>query len=200
MPHIRRIASVLAAVLALCTSAVAQAPRSPARFVSIENIQGFSGFFNVGQGTVRIVSILSPSTPECVARIDAIRSLLESVPSKRVRVYIVFTPQGEEDSQRIALIRGADLTDRRVACFWDPNGAVAAALAPVLDAAAGKTPCLLFDTDAVLRDPPDAPTMWMSSAAAKGDHAFDAAALHAAVMERLDAFEKRESQPAAEGR
>jgi len=201
MPHIRcRTVLALGVLLAFAASAVAQPPRPQTRFVSIENIQGFSGFFNVGQGTVRIVSILSPSGPDCAARLDAIRSLLESIPSKRVRVYVVFIPQGEEDSQRSALIRGADLTDSRVACFWDPSGVVRTALAPVLDPTAGKTPCLVFDTDAVLRDRPDAPTLWMSSASGKGDHAFDAATLRAAVIERLDAFEKRENQTPSEGK
>lgn len=177
----------------------AQEQRS-ARFVSIANIEGFSGFFNVGQGTVRIVAIVPATSTDGEACLAGLRRIFEGNPSRRLRAYVVFIPLSDTDTQRDALMRGAHLSDGRIACFWDPNRVVFNALRPVLGSKAAPTSIMVFDTDAVLRDTIKAPTLSMSATTSDDEGGFDADALEAAIAERLDAFEKRQNEsPAGDG-
>ncbi len=163
-------ASALAVFMAIVVTAVSVSsqPRRPggsagnARFVEIENIEGFSGFFNLSQGTVRIVSLMSASCPECRSGFNEIKRIMDTTPTRRLRTYIVFMPVDEHDTRSIAMTLLANLNDRRASYFWDPMFAVGSVFnsitgsdEPVRDTH------FLFDTDAVIRETPTTPILWM---------------------------------------
>lgn len=153
-----------------------------ARFVEIQNIAGFSGFFNLGQGTVRIVAILSPTAETSLDAYMEIQRIMEDTPNKRLRAFIVYVPLGDQDSRERAIDLAAQFPDRRVAHIWDPQMAVGQALDPVggLSLPLG-TACYLFDTNAVVKDEPTPPAF---SAAIRED-TFDGAALEAVARDLL---------------
>lgn len=168
-----------------------QAPHNT-RFVEIQNILGFSGFFNLGQGTVRMLVLLPPSCKDCVEMFHEVRRIMDETTTKRLRAFIVFMPTSEADTRSLALTIPGDFVEYRVSYFWDPNFAVAKELGKIAgphDPTHGA--CLLFDTGSVVKDKPDEPTLWLSPHGGE-DPAFDAGLLNERVHELLTRFQEKQ--------
>lgn len=195
--RLRATAAVVVAAVLFCAAQATAQPASPEekpidvrnRFAKIDNALGFNGFFNIGQGAVRIVALLSPTCPRCVAGFEELRRIMQAIPSRRLRPYVVFMPVLEGDTPQAALELGAKMLDRRASYFWDPNMSVREEFQGLTGKdAANEHVCFLFDTDAVIRDKPDQPVWWMEHAA--DGSAFDGPALEAKVRELLDRLEQ----------
>lgn len=204
----RTVASavVVTALLAL-TAPPSSAQAAPAdslsggtaRFVQIDNVEGFSGFFNIARGTVRIVALLSPTCPECVASYGEIVKIMQSTPNRRLRSYVVFMPVRPSDTRAIALSVLAQYQDRRVSYFWDPNFAVGEMLKPVVGSDTRvEDGCFVFDTSASIRASADEPSLWMRQHAHGDAPAFDAAAVEKRVRELLARLVERQRRQATE--
>jgi hypothetical protein len=181
---------IAATMIALCalpaqTGAADKAPK--ARFVEIENIASFSGFFNLGQGTVRILAILSPSSESSLSAYQEIQRIMEETSNNRLRAFIVYVPVSDQDSRARALDLAAQFPDRRVAHVWDPQKAIAAALpGPSEPASENPLACYLFDTNAAVKDGFSQPAL--SSPIAADGTSFDATALETEARDLLARF------------
>lgn len=200
---LRATAAAVVAAVVLCAAQATAQPPSPTeqpvdvqkpveiqnRFVKIDNALGFNGFFNIGQGAVRIVALMSPTCPRCVAGFEELSRIMKEIPSRRLRPYVVFMPVLEGDTPVAALELGAKMLDRRASYFWDPNVSVRDEFQALTGKDVGDLHvCFLFDTDAVIRDKPDQPVWWMEHAA--DGSAFNSPALEANVRELLDRLEE----------
>ena len=154
--------SIRACMLALVTL-FAMLPHSAfgSRVVRLDAFGGLAGLFNLAQGTVRIVSIISPTCPSCRKALGDISAVMSEFPTTRLRAYVVFVPQDEDDSVFRALERVKEFDERRAVYFWDAGGVVRNAWADIVES---ETPLwhmlALYDTDAQFRDAP-APGSWV---------------------------------------
>ena len=160
---------VLAAVTTMNAGAsFAQAsPPAAESTQSVARLQNFGtlvSFLNLASGAVRMVVVLQPSAAECDAALEAVQSVLESTASKRLRVFVIWTPLTTQDNEMRALSLANAIHDRRLVHFWDPGAFVADSFRGVVGSAG--TPAtgvlLLYDTDAHLALEPPAPSLWMS--------------------------------------
>jgi hypothetical protein len=134
--------------------------------------------------------VISPTSPDCQAAFDEIHRIMEAIPSKRLRAYIVYQPTREGDTRESAVALAAKLNESRAVHFWDPNHAIARLLASASDTDdATQNRCYLFPTNAMLTVPPPAPALAMDPQSHDGPAVFDGAALEAAVREQLTRFE-----------
>ncbi|HEX6791477.1 MAG TPA: hypothetical protein VF247_09225 [Candidatus Krumholzibacteria bacterium] len=186
MQYARRFSILALAVSLTATAARGQAPAGPETAQSVAQLQSFGtmvAFLNLAAGTVRVVAILEPASPAADDAVNALRSLLESNSSKRLRAYVVWTRLSDQDTQLRALSRANTLRDRRLVQFWDNDAVVAESFRSVV--ASGTVPAtgvvLLYDTDARLALSPPAPALWMSMNAGIAGPAFDPARLGASA-------------------
>lgn len=92
---------------------------------TLASFQGIAGLLNLARGCVRIVAVVSPSTPGTDAQLDSILSVVRTSPSKRLRVYVIVTPAADADTPLQATLFAARHTGERVVYLWDPNAGVA---------------------------------------------------------------------------
>ena len=148
---------------------------APGDVARLRNLGTFVSFMNLASGTVRLVVVVTPSSAECQAMIEAVAQVLQANPSKRLRAYVVLTHLGPGDSEIRALDRASAFRDRRLVYLIDANAVVATAFRSVV--ASGSEPangvCLLYDTDAHLALEPPAPSLWMSANPQLKGPAFD---------------------------
>ncbi len=164
-------ASFLALTLAAgsATQSVAQAPAAaPQQQQQVARLQNFGtmvAFMNLAAGAVRLVVVLDPTSEGADAALTAVKSVLETIPSKRLRAFVVWSAVTAEGTELRALARSNQVHDRRLVYFFDPEGVVSAAFRGVVGS--GELPAtevvLLYDTDAHLAMSPPAPAMWMSA-------------------------------------
>lgn len=188
-------AGIALLVIFATTVAGAQSAEKPAqsesnaRFVQIENLDGFTGFFNLGQGTVRILALTSPSGDGCAQMLAEIERIMRETPVNRLRAYVVFAPANDADDRRTALAAASKYVESRVAYFWDPNQSVARAFQPIAgshDPSQGG--CLLYDTGSIVRKTPDEPALWLDA----DGSGFDGKTLDSRVHELLDRFQEKQ--------
>jgi hypothetical protein len=148
----------------------------PTNFVRIENFGSLVSFFNLASGTVRIVAVVYPSSVACDSILQAVATALRTHPSKRLRAYVVMTPEGSDDSLIRALNRASENRDRRLVYLWDSNTAAASTFRSLVGATTEPATgvCFLYDTNARLALDPPAPTMWMNANPRLRGPAFDA--------------------------
>ena len=128
----RLCAAIFVLALAAPATGSPAGPEGGAAVLEVDSLAGVTGFFNLGQGAVRIVALVSPTSPECVAGLDSIGALLSRFPSRRLRTYVVFMPMLDSDTRISALVRVGELTDRRVVFFWNQNRSVGDAFGPLI--------------------------------------------------------------------
>ena len=160
-----RVFAVVVLVLALVAPAGAQAPANNNQAVArLQNMGTMVAFLNLASGAVRLVVIADPVSEGSDAALKAVQSVLESNPSKRLRVFVVWSATTPEATEVRALQR-CSVHDRRLVYFYDPEGFVPNAFRNVVGS--GQEPAtdvlLLYDTDAHLAPDPPAPSMWMSA-------------------------------------
>jgi hypothetical protein len=173
MPYLRALTVVALSLALPAALARAQSPPPtgssdpappPSSWVRMETFSTLAAFLNLASGTVRLVAILSPSSPASAAIMETIGTTLRSNPSRRLRAYVVFSHLSTADSEMRALNHAAGLRDRRLIYLWDAN----AVTAGVFRSVPGSTTepatdlCMIYDTDARVADPPPAPVLWMS--------------------------------------
>ena len=199
MQYRRTVATFLLAVPAFLPAArpaIAQTPATRTEPVQnmarLQNFGTLVAFLNLAAGTVRLVAILEPSSPECDSAIDALQSVLDANSSKRLRAYVVWTRVSAADTEMRALSMANRGRDRRMVHFWDAEAVVADSFRGVLES--GESPAtgvlLLYDTDARLALAPPAPATWMSVNPTLAGDALDAAQLGAhanAMVRRVEA-------------
>ena len=175
---------------------------SDTRVLEVDSLGGVAGFFNLGQGAVRIVALVSPTSPECATALDSIAALFSRNASRRLRAYVIFMPMLEADAKLAVLERVAELPDRRIVFFWNENRAVGDAFgaATGFDGTAWNA-YALYDTDATFgRRHPGVPDLWMHPPEQIGGAQIESGQLSQRAGELLDAFEKkrREAQKSTE--
>lgn len=189
MNRTRRICAF--AIVAL--AAIAALPHGAAggRVVTLDRFGGLAGLFNLAQGTVRIVSVLSPTCDECRRELEDITAVVAEFPTRRLRAYITFVPQHEEDTVLRALARVREFQDRRVVYLWDPDGVTVGAWS---DTAAGAEESshlhALYDTGARFREKPDKPD-WLHAHTDTGGPLLNRKELTEMVRGMLDRLESR---------
>lgn len=89
--------------------------------------------FNRDQGTVRVVTLLSPTCGGCLAAADLIRQhVLEKVDSPELRFYVVWGPMLGDETVDAARKATATLPDPRALHFWTSEEGVAQRFAEVI--------------------------------------------------------------------
>jgi hypothetical protein len=168
----RRSILLAAFFISICdTQALrAQAPPAPADTTGAQtviprlaNFTSLATILNLARGTVRILAVVSPTSPGADAGLEAITSILSEIPSKRLRAFVILSSSSEADTRARSLGFAAAHVDRRIVYVWDPEAAVNAALtsseglagAPALDV------LLLYDTAATFTTNAPAPVMWI---------------------------------------
>lgn len=159
----------------------------------LTNFTSLSTIMNLARGTVRIVAIVSPSSPGAAGGMDVIASILGDIPSKRFRVYVILSHAGPADSEVRALNLAGRHRDRRIVYLWDPNAAVATAIAPMIGLAGepAHDVYLLYDTDATFGMAPATPALWMHTHPRIEGPALEAAPLRDRAAELVRAVERK---------
>jgi hypothetical protein len=159
----------------------------------LQNFETLIAFLNLASGAVRLVVILEPSEQSSADVLTAVQSVLEANASKRLRVFVVWSRLGPDDTELRALARTAELRDRRLVCFWDGGGFVASSFRGAVGSKSEPVTgtILLYDTDARLAFAPPAPSLWMSVNPALAGPALDASALGARTSEMVRRVEAK---------
>ncbi len=169
------------------------------RIVEISKFNELAGIFNLGQGAVRIVSIVSPTCKSCVDALNALDEIMQSIPGKRLRSYVVFVPMMDEDDRFAAVIAAGAHDDPRTTFFWDPAVTTGNAWKELVGIS---TPAwdvyFLYDTDATFDDGPNMPETWMHQHSAIAGPEFDSSRLKVETRALLASFEQRQSIPESE--
>jgi hypothetical protein len=206
MPY-RRSFAVVALSLALFAPARAQSPppsasswpdSTPSTVVRMDSFTTLVSFFNLASGTVRIVAVLSPSSPATVEVLEAIMGALRANPSRRLRAYVVMSSVSSADTDIRALSHTVPYRERRLTYLWDPNALAASAFrsvsGPGADPATGL--CMLYDTDARFLTAPAPPKVWMCADPRLHGPPLDAVRLAKEANTLVRRVEARATEPA----
>ena len=91
----------------------------------IKEITDFSSLqkaFQQGNGSVRLVALLSPSCPYCIKGYRYMIKLLEEIVDERLKMYIIWEPMLSGDSKELADKVSKEVNDpRMVFQAWDEN-------------------------------------------------------------------------------
>ena len=168
---------------------------SPPQMVvpQLANFMSLATVMNLARGTVRVVAIVSPSSPDAAKGMEVIGDILHDIPSKRFRAYVILTHALAADSPTRALDLAARHPDRRIVYVWDPDGVVATAVAPVIGPteAPAYNVFLLYDTDAAFTTAPSTPVLWMHLHPGIDGPPLEEAPLRVKVEELVRAVEKK---------
>lgn len=90
--------------------------------------------FNAATSTPRLVLLVSPTCPLCLAGVEIVLNGLEANPARDLAVFVVWLPVLDEDSADAA-VEVANAISPRVAMaqFWDADRDVSTAVHAVLD-------------------------------------------------------------------
>lgn len=116
--------------------------------------------FNRDRGTVRVVTVLSPTCGTCLGAASAIRRhLLDAVDSPSLRVYFVWGPMLKHESLSDARTATTYVADPRVSDFWISGGDLPASLARVAHAEDGPAwrAVMVYGPEANWSEEPPAP-------------------------------------------
>ena len=174
-------------------------PRSVGR---IENFGTLASFVNLASGTVRLIVITSPSSPNCTSILETVAETLRKNGSRRLRAYVVMTRLGDLDTEIWAINQMTTLDDRRVVYLWDPKAVAAGTFRPAVNSTTEPATdvCFLYDTDARLTPVPPRPEVWMSANPRLDGKPFDAKELGARADELVRRVEAKASEAARSSR
>jgi len=116
--------------------------------------------FDQDQGKVRLLLLLSPTCSTCQVSARIVqRYVLERIADDRLRVYVVWAPVDEGDSEETATLATRLVPDPRAAHFWAGNLALPEAYKVLLGTtrSVAYDVFLLFPAGAVWREPAPAP-------------------------------------------
>jgi hypothetical protein len=205
--HRSTLLAAVTLVLAACGSAVrAQPAPAPGDTAAVQqsvprlgNLVNLATVLNLARGTVRIVAVVSPTSPTAAEGLGVIASILEAIPSKRLRAYVILTRAGDADTQTRALNLAAHHRDRRIVYLWDPDRIVETAFAPLVGQTGepAREVYLLYDTAASFTTVPATPTLWMHMNPRLDGARLEEAPLSAKADELVRAVEKKAADAAA---
>jgi len=155
----------------------------------LSNFTTLATIMNLARGTVRILVVVAPSSPDAEKGLDAVAAILHENPSKRLRAYVVLSRTGDEDTEVRAVNLAGGHLDRRIVYLWDPGDTVAAAIAASeeLEGIAPHDLILLYDTTATFTTAAPSPVMWVPLA---GDAPVESGALKGEAEQLVHAVEK----------
>lgn len=128
--------SILIAAFATFTcTAQAQQRTFPAL---VQKLEPLRSQFNQDIGKVRLLVIVDPTCPPCRWGASEIeQQVLETIPSKKLAVYVVWIPvlnfQDEPTLQRNGLKESSRVSDPRAIHYIDPQGLLGKAYSPVVN-------------------------------------------------------------------
>jgi len=82
-------------------------------------------WFNQNSGSVRVVSILSPTCPECRSGHGVLKSVFEKSASPELKAFLVWLPMKAADDAKQATVQSSSFRDGRLSEGWDQGRAVA---------------------------------------------------------------------------
>ena len=91
--------------------------------VSPLDLKAFKDWFNGASGSVRMISILSPTCPVCQSGHGVLKDVFGKTDSKDLRGFIVWLPMKAADDPASAAVQAASFRDARVGEAWDAQRA-----------------------------------------------------------------------------
>lgn len=131
--------------------------------VSPLDLKAFKDWFNGASGSVRVVSILSPTCPVCQSGHGVLKSVFGKTDSKDLLGFIVWLPMKAADDPVSAAVQAASFKDARIGEAWDAQRAGGALFARTLKLKGTAWDVYLLYARGVKwegEDPP-APSFWM---------------------------------------
>lgn len=156
---------------------------------NLKNVSDVKAAFNAAKGKVRVVTLLSPTCPECVCGRDVVASeILAKEKDSRLAVLNVWIPMLPTDKREAAVTAGKKLGDKRVAQFWDGERELGEAYAKIVKLPKGNKVAwdiyFVYSPDAEWGDAPPAPKYWMHQLG-NDDRCLDGAKLLRSVQGNL---------------
>ena len=93
--------------------------------ITPQSLPQFAAEFNGSANVERVVLLMSPTCPVCLAGSSSVDAILERHPGSRVRVFAVWEPMLPTDWGRPGTRALARLSDPRVTQVWDSNHLIA---------------------------------------------------------------------------
>ena len=127
------------------------------------DLKALKDWFNSASGSVRVVSILSPTCPVCQSGHGVLKSVFGKTDSKELRGFIVWLPMMAADDPDSAAVQAASFRDARIGEAWDARRAGGALFARTLKLKGTAWDVYLLYARGVRwegEDPP-VPTFWM---------------------------------------
>lgn len=193
-----RLLFAAAIIVTISTSAAFPQPQkakesaAPSQFMDLTRFAFLRDFFNLAQGAVRTIAIVSPTCPTCRKGVAEISRSLENIPGNRFRAFVIFSPELEGDTREKASELAGQFFDRRLVYFWDAEKlagnkfkTIAGSESSVWDV------YFLYDTDAVIDSVPPAPALWMQQHERHEAPQFDAEVFQGKALELLDRLQER---------
>ena len=115
------VAIIVAAIFASEVSAQNGSSLStPSKFRDLTEFTDVSTAFNADKGDVRLVALLSASCGYCVKGFRYMRKILEEIPDKRLKMYVVWEPMLSGDTRALSEKMSKKGTDPRIVYqSWD---------------------------------------------------------------------------------
>lgn len=89
--------------------------------------------FNRSNQKVRVITILSPTCPECLRGFEMVKTLLDKFPSDDLIVFLIWIPMLDDDSLEAAMARSRELSDPRLRQAWDSSRQIGKLFAKILN-------------------------------------------------------------------
>ena len=99
----------------------------------LKSIKELMEQFNRLKNDVRVVTLLSPTCPECLLGFEMVKRLLEKFPGNRLRVFLIWIPMLAEDNFEMAIARSRESSDSRLMQAWDSSRQMSKLFAKTLD-------------------------------------------------------------------
>jgi copper chaperone len=81
-------------------------------------------WFNASSGLVRVISLLSPTCPQCQAGHGVLRTVFDKTASSDLKAFLVWLPMLTGDDSEAAVRQAATFTDPRLTEGWDGARAI----------------------------------------------------------------------------
>jgi len=127
------------------------------------DLKAMKEWFNGASGSVRVVSLLSPTCGLCQSGHGVLKSVFSGIGAKDLRGYIAWLPMKPADDPGTAALQAATFRDARLSESWDGDRAAGALFARMLKVKGTAWDVYLLYPRGVLweGDAPPAPSFWM---------------------------------------
>ena len=77
--------------------------------------------FNSSQDSIRIVTIVSPTCPECLQGFEVVKKLFQRFDTNKMRGFIIWIPMLEKDDEQAAQAKSVTFEDHKITQLWDQD-------------------------------------------------------------------------------